>query len=112
MTPAMPIAAEDSSIVDVSHHIGTSTQSSLPLITLRLHHLNVKFLLDSAPSAEARTAWQSGRAWGKGLRRLLPIENGPPGIVHHSSFGDFATDAVYGDGRKWWLKQGGLDGEV
>lgn len=110
MTEAVPTVTRDCSDPEVSDHVDTPHASSLPLITLRLHLDNVKFLLDSAPSAEARSAWQSGEAWCKGLCRLLHVvENDPPPVImNNSKFDDFVTDAVYEDGRKWWMKHGGL----
>lgn len=90
----------------------TSLNSAVPLITMRLHPGDVKFLLDSAPSEDVRGAWQSGNAWSTGQRRLLLIENEPPFSTVSWAVGNFATNLVYEDGRKWWLKHGGLHEEV
>lgn len=79
-----------------SNSVGTgssdsSDEETMPILEARLHSLDVRRLLDMAPSAAEREAWTTGRALPNQRRRLLLS----PARVE-------TRDELYEEGRQWW----------
>lgn len=84
--------------------------SSLPLVEVRMHHRDLRRVLEAQPEPAVRRAWTLGLPLPRQKRRLLLAESLPESM--EGQWRLLVSEDLFEEGIEWWEEHGGGRGRM
>lgn len=84
--------------------------SSLPLVEVRMHHSDLRRLLEAQLDPEVRNAWSLGLPLPNQKRRLLLAESLPESM--EGQWRPLVSEDLFEEGIEWWKAHGEGRGKI